>query len=150
MMTSCKKWRHKTIWSWKYTLLKFVLKNADQAILGEIFCLIRQKWRFWLILSIIFQFPSKKFRIPTIFYLHYFRWQNPDIIIITFAYFQTLNVICVWTPTRIDLKFSGDLYNTKIYSQKPGFCITMFSLKVIAQNHSKSLFFRFFKFWSVK
>ena len=68
MMTSCKKLRHNTNWSWRYTLLKFALKNADQAILGEILCLIRQKWRFWLILSIIFQFPSKKFRIPTIFF----------------------------------------------------------------------------------
>ena len=31
-------------WSWKYTLLKILLKNANQSILGNILCLIQQKW----------------------------------------------------------------------------------------------------------
>ena len=35
-----------------------------------------------------------------------------------FINFRTLNAICVWTTTRIDLKFSGDLQSNKIYSQK--------------------------------
>ena len=152
MMTSCKKLRHNTIWSWKYTLLKISLKNADQAFLSEIFCLIQQNWSFWLILRIIIQFSSKNWEFKQSFYLHYFNWQNPDIIIIiiNFADFQSLNVICVWTPTRIDLKFLRDLNSIKIYTQKSGFYRCILWLKVIAQNPSKLAIFMFFNIWSVK
>ena len=78
-----------------YTLLKISLKNADQAFLSELFCLIQQNWCFWLILSIIFQFHRKNWEFQQFFYLHYFSWQNADIIIINFAYFQSFNVICL-------------------------------------------------------
>ena len=56
------------------------------------------------------------------------------IIIIIKSYFQALNWICVWTPTGIDLKFSGDLQRIKIYFQEFRFYKNMFWRKVNAQN----------------
>ena len=117
MMTSCKKWRHPTIWSWKYTPKRKKAKNADQAFLGGVFCLNSQKWRFWLIFSMIFQFPSKKLGILTFFWSAFFWPAKFEVIIIINSDFHALNWICVWTPTRIDLKFSGDLQDIEIYSQ---------------------------------
>ena len=67
-----------------------------------------------------------------------------------FISFRTLKAICVWMTTRIDLIFSEDLQGIEIYSKKYGFYITMFWLKAMAQNPSKSRFFQFFRFWSVK
>ena len=116
MMASCKIWRHKTIWSWNNTLKCKIIENADQAFLGVAFCLNSQKWRFWRILGMLFQFPSKKLGISTIFGSTYFWPAKFKIIIIITPDFQTSSLICVWTLTRIDLKVSGDLQGIKIYS----------------------------------
>ena len=67
-----------------------------------------------------------------------------------FRIFRTLIIIYVWTAAWFNLKLSGNVKSIKIYSLKYGFYICMFQLKVIAQNPSKSAFFQFFKFWSVK
>ena len=70
----------------------------------------------------------------------YFGLQNAELNYY-FVNFQPSRVLCVWTTTRIDLKFSRDLQSIKIYSRKYSFHIAMFWLKVIAQNSSKLPFF---------
>ena len=120
-MTSHQKWRHQLIWS----------------------C-------FWLIFSIFSKLGAKTFWILMIFYFQLLWLAKPRIIIITFINFRTLKGICVWTTTRIDLKFSGHLQGINVYSQKYGFLMAVFWLKVMGQNNSKSVFFQFFIFWSVK
>ena len=139
IMTSHQKWRHHFIWSWNCTHKRWISKNADQAFLARVFCLILQRPCFWLIFSIFSKLEPKTFKIPTIFISNYFGRQNPEILL-----------LLLWTTTQIDLKFSEHLQGIKVYSQKYGFLMTVFWLKVMAQNHSKSVFFQFFIFWSVK
>ena len=97
------------------------MKNADQVFLAGVFCLILQKSCFWLIFSIVSKLGSKTFGVSAIFYFQLLWPAKPRIIIITFINFRTLKAICVWTTTRIDLKFSEHLQGIKVYSQKYGF-----------------------------
>ena len=127
-----------------------MLKNADQAFMAGVFCLILQKSCFLLIFSIFSKLGPNAFWIPAIFYFQLLWLKKPRIIIITFINFRTLKAICVWTTTWIDLKFSGHLQGIKIYSQKYGFLMSMFWLKVMTQNPSKPPFFQSFSFWSLK
>ena len=126
IMTSHKKWRHHLIWSWNYTPKREILKNADQAFLAEVFTLFFQKSCFWIFFNIISKLEAKIIKVLTIFYFALLWPTKRRIIIITFINFETLRAICVWSTTRIDLKFWGYLQGIRIYSQKYGFLISMF------------------------
>ena len=93
--------------------------------------------------SIVSRLEPKKFGVPTIFYSPLLWPAKRRIIIIhQFSNFKSY--------LRVNDNSDWLEIFREICSQKYGFYITMFWLKVMAQNPSKSLFFQFFRFWSVK
>ena len=88
VMTLYRKLRHHLICSWNYTPKRSKSKNADQAFLAAVFCLILQKSCFLFIFSIVSKLEPKKFWFPTIFYSPLLWPSKRRIIIITLSIFK--------------------------------------------------------------
>ena len=96
--------------SWKNDVMRpFGSKNARPNIFG-----LRFLFEFTKI--IFTQFPSKKLGVQITFWSSYFTYKTKSYIIIIIIIinpdFKTLNLICVWMPTWIDLTLESTLNNS--------------------------------------